>query len=70
MKKIVCSKWSKRLLWFVIIATLLISDYIALFVGTGTTYIDNVCVLIWSISMLMMLIRNFLIEYWACKNNN
>ena len=70
MKKIVCSKWSKRLLWFVIVSTFLIWTYIFLFVGIGTTHIDNVCMLICLTSIGVMLIRYFLIEYWAFKDNN
>lgn len=70
MKKIVYSKWSKRFLWFVIISTLLIWNYIFLFVGIGTTHIDNVCMLICLTSIGVLLIRYFLIEYWAFKDNN
>ena len=69
MKKIVCSKWSKRLLGFNIISTFLIWSYIFLFVGIATTHIDNVCMLICLTSIVMVFIRIFLIEYWNCKDN-
>lgn len=70
MKKILCSKKSKGLLWFAIISTFLICTYIFLFVGTGTTHIDNVCTFICLTSMGMMFIRDFLIEYQTFNENN
>lgn len=63
MKKVICSKWSKRFLWFIIILAFLVFEYIFLFVGTGNTYIDNVCVFVCLIFMGMILVRSFLIEY-------
>lgn len=65
MKKVICSKWSKRFLWFIIILTFLMYEYIFLFVGTGNTYIDNVCILVCLTFMGMILVRSFLIEYWT-----
>lgn len=65
MKKVICSKWSKRFLWFIIILAFLMFEYIFLFVGTGNTYIDSICVLVCLTFMGMILVRNFLIEYWT-----
>ena len=65
MKKVIYSKWSKRFLWFIIILAFLMFEYIFLFVGTGNTYVDSICVLVCLTFMGMILVRNFLIEYWT-----
>ena len=64
MKKIVCSKWSKRFLWLIIIPTFLIYEYIVLFIGPGNTYIDDICIVSCLIAMGLIFIRSFLIAWY------
>ena len=64
MKKLVSSKWSKRILWLSTISTFSIWGYIVLFIGTANTKIDNVCLVLCLISMIILFIRDFAVEYW------
>lgn len=69
MRKIVCSKWSRRFLWLIIIPTFLIYEYIFLFIGIGNTYIDNACFILCLITMGLTIVRKFVIAYWTYDEN-
>jgi len=64
MKTLISSQWSKRILWLSIIITFSICTYIVLFIGTANTKHDDICLHVFLISLFLLLVRFFLMEYW------
>ena len=67
MRKIITSKFSKIILFLCMLINFAIWGYIVLFIGTANTYFDNVCIAVYWISMGLIIVRSFIIEYWKDK---
>lgn len=67
MRKIITSKFSKIILFLCMLINFATWGYIVLFIGTANTYFDNVCLAVCLISMGLIIVRSFIIEYWKDK---
>ena len=60
IKNIMCSKWTKRVIYALTIFATIAVWYIALFVGHGNTHIDDICFAVSVILIALQVVRSFI----------
>lgn len=60
LKNIICSEVTKNIIYILITIFVAVDAYILLFIGYGTTYIDDVSCIMYIILIVLQVVRSFL----------
>lgn len=62
-RKIVCLKWTERIICGLMLMLLIMLSYIVFFVGSGSTYVDDICyvfeILLFVLGIVCMIVRGY-----------